>query len=87
MVSDAGTFYPPAVIKEYEKGEKFDSTVGEVYFRAADHQLVRPVVIVNGKAPKEMKNNEDYWEVMEVVPGEPLMQKPDAFGCNLGDYT
>jgi len=25
--------------------------------------------------------------VTEVVPGEPLMQKPDAFGCNLGDYT
>jgi len=25
--------------------------------------------------------------VMEVVPGLPLMQQPDAFGCNLGDYT
>jgi hypothetical protein len=24
---------------------------------------------------------------MEIVPGAPLMQKPDAFGCNLGDYT
>ena len=40
-----------------------------------------------GKAPKDMKNKEDYWEVLEVVPGAPLMQKPDAFGCNLGDYT
>ena len=30
---------------------------------------------------------EDFWEVLEVVPGEPLMQKPDAFGCNPGDYT
>jgi branched-chain amino acid transport system substrate-binding protein len=87
MVSGAGTFYPPTVIKEYEKGEKFDSTVGEVYFRAADHQLVRPVVIVKGKAKKDMKNPEDFWEVMEVVPGEGLMQKPDAFGCKLGGYT
>jgi len=25
--------------------------------------------------------------VVEIVPGEGLMQKPDAFGCNLGDYT
>jgi hypothetical protein len=25
--------------------------------------------------------------VIETVPGEGLMQKPDAFGCNLGDYT
>jgi len=58
-----------------------------VYWRGADHQLVRPVIIVKGKAPKEMKNPEDYWQVTEVVPGLPLMQKPDAFGCNLGDYT
>jgi branched-chain amino acid transport system substrate-binding protein len=34
-----------------------------------------------------MKNKEDFWEVTEIVPGEPLMQKPDAFGCNLGAYT
>jgi hypothetical protein len=87
MVTGAGTFYPPTVIKEYEKGEKFDSTVGEVYFRAADHQLVRPVVIVKGKAAKDMQGKEDFWEVTEVVPGEGLMQKPDAFGCKLGDYT
>jgi branched-chain amino acid transport system substrate-binding protein len=87
MVSEAGSFYPPDVIKQYEKGEKFDSTVGEVYFRKEDHQLVRPVIIVKGKAPKDMKDKGDYWEVLEVVPGAPLMQKPDAFGCNLGDYA
>jgi ABC-type branched-subunit amino acid transport system substrate-binding protein len=87
MVSEAGSFYPPDVIKQYEKGETFPSTVGDVHFRAADHQLVRPVIIVRGKAPKDMKNGEDYWEVTDVVPGEPLMQKPDAFGCNLGDYA
>jgi ABC-type branched-subunit amino acid transport system substrate-binding protein len=87
MVSEAGSFYPPDVIKQYEKGEKFDSVVGEVHFRPEDHQLVRPVVIVRGKAPKDMKNKEDYWEVLEVVPGAGLMQKPDAFGCKLGDYA
>ena len=87
MVSEAGSFYPPDIIRQYEKGETFDSTVGEVHFRKEDHQLVRPVVLVRGKAPKEMANKEDYWEVLEVVPGAPLMQKPDAFGCTLGDYT
>ena len=85
--SYTGSFYPPDVIKQYEKGEKFDSTVGQVYFRKEDHQLVRPVVIVKGKAPKDMKNKEDFWEVLEIVPGAPLMQAPDAFGCKLGDYT
>jgi branched-chain amino acid transport system substrate-binding protein len=86
-VENAGTFYPPAVIKSYEAGRKVNSIVGEVYWRAEDHQLVRPVIIVKGKSPKEMKNKEDFWEVTEVVPGLPLMQKPDAFGCSLGDYT
>ncbi len=46
-----------------------------------------PVIIVRGKAPKDMRNKEDFWEVLDIVPGEPLMQKPDAFGCKLGDYT
>jgi branched-chain amino acid transport system substrate-binding protein len=86
-VEHAGTFYPPEVIKAYETPRKLNSVVGEVQWRAADHQLVRPVVIVKGKAPKDMKNKEDYWEVVEVVPGAGLMQKPDAFGCNLGSYT
>ncbi|TPL88646.1 substrate-binding protein [Mesorhizobium sp. B2-3-12] len=87
MVSEAGTFYPPDVIKQYEKGETFPSMVGDVKFRAEDHQLIRPVVIVRGKAAKDMKNEEDFWHVVEIVPGEGLMQKPDAFGCQLGDYT
>ena len=83
----AGTFYPPEVIKAYEAGRHLDSTVGDVYFRAPDHQLVRPVVIVRGKAPGAMQNKEDFWEVTEIVPGAGLMQAPDAFGCHLGDYT
>jgi hypothetical protein len=45
------------------------------------------VIIVRGKAPKAMRNKEDFWEVTEVVPGAPLMQKPDEFGCKLGEYT
>ena len=39
MVSEAGTFYPPDVIKTYEKGEHFNSLVGDVWFRPEDHQL------------------------------------------------
>jgi branched-chain amino acid transport system substrate-binding protein len=87
MCEEAGSFYPPDVIKAYEKGETFQSLVGDVHFRGADHQLVRPVIIVEGKKPGDMKGPEDWWEIKEVVPGEPLMQKPDAFSCQLGDYT
>ena len=86
MVSEAGSFYPPDVIKQYEKGETFPSMVGDVRFRPEDHQLIRPVIIVRGKSPKEMKNPEDFWEVLDMTPGEPLMGKPDP-ACKLGDYT
>jgi ABC-type branched-subunit amino acid transport system substrate-binding protein len=87
MVTEAGSFYPPAVIKQYEKGETIPSLVGDVHYRPEDHQCIRPVIIVRGKAKKDMENSEDYWEVLEVVPGEGLMQAPDAFGCKLGSYT
>ena len=87
MVEEAGSFYPPDVIKAYEKGDTFQSLVGDVHFRPEDHQLVRPVIIVQGKKPGDMKGPEDWWEVTEIVPGGPLMQAPDAFGCKLGEYT
>ena len=87
MAEEAKSFYPPDIIKTYEKEEKIPSLVGEVYYRKEDHQCVRPVIIVRGKKSADMKNKEDYWDVVEIVPGEGLMQKPDAFGCKLGDYT
>jgi ABC-type branched-subunit amino acid transport system substrate-binding protein len=87
MVEEAGTFYPPDVIKTWEKGETIPSLLGDVHYRPEDHQCVRPVIIVKGKDPKAMKNKEDYYDIVEIVPGEGIIQKPDAFGCKLGDYT
>ncbi len=87
MVTEAGSFYPPDVIKQWEKGEKVPGLLGDFPYRPQDHQYVRPVVIVRGKAKKDMKNPEDFWEVVEIVPGDKVIQAPDAFGCNLGDYT
>lgn len=87
MVSEAGTFNPVEVIKTYEKGEHFDSLLGEVWFRPEDHQLVRPVLVVKGKKPSEMKSKDDYWDIVDIAPGQGLMQAPDAFGCKLGPYV
>ena len=86
-IERAKSFYPPDVIRAYEAGAKVQSTVGEVYFRGADHQLVRPVIIERGKKPADMKGPDDYYEIVEVVPGAGLMQAPDAFGCKMGGYT
>ena len=69
MVSEAGTFYPPDVIKQLREGRNLPLHGGRRPFPPRGSSLVRPVVIVRGKQPKDMKNNEDYWEVLEVVPG------------------
>src|SRR4051812_22063039 len=87
MAETAGTFYPPEVIKAYEKGETIPSLVGDVNYRPEDHQCIRPVIIVKGKMQKDMKNKEDFYDIVEIVPGKGLMQKPDEFGCKLGEYT
>jgi ABC-type branched-subunit amino acid transport system substrate-binding protein len=87
MVTEANSFYPPDVIKQYEKGETIPSLLGDVHYRPQDHQCVRPVVLVRGKAKKDMKNPEDFWEVIEVVPGDKVIQPAGEFGCKLGDYT
>ena len=86
-VERAKTFYPPEVIKAYEAGVTNQGTTGEAHFRGADHQLVRPVIVMRGKQKADMKSADDYFEILEVVPGEGLMQAPDAFGCKLGSYT
>ncbi|MBU6465260.1 substrate-binding protein [Simplicispira hankyongi] len=87
MVTEAGSFYPPDVIKQWEKGEVIPSLLGDFAYRPQDHQYLHPVVIVRGKAKKDMKNPEDFWEVVEVVAGDKVIQPPDAFGCKLGDYA
>lgn len=87
MVTEANSFYPPDVIKQWEKGETIPHLLGDFHYRPQDHQYVRPVIIVRGKAKKDMKNPEDFWEVVEIVPGDKVIQAPDAFGCKLGDYT
>ncbi|HUN40660.1 MAG TPA: substrate-binding protein [Acetobacteraceae bacterium] len=88
-VERAKTFYPPAVIKVLEGSESnpYETSLGKVYYRAGDHQMVRPVPVVVGKAPSAMKNPEDFYDVVGVVPGEQVMQPLDETGCHMGSYT
>jgi len=88
-VERAKSFYPVDVIKTLEdsKSDPFNSTLGKVWYNADNHQMVRPVPVVVGKAPGKMQNPDDFYEVLEVVPGEPLLNPPGMFGCHLGDYT
>jgi branched-chain amino acid transport system substrate-binding protein len=86
-VEHAKSFYPGDVIASYESGRTIQTDLGAVKWRAADHQLIRPVIVTRGKKVSAMKTPDDYYDIVAVVPGEPLMQKPDAFGCSLGPVT
>ncbi len=85
-VSRAGTFYPIDVIKALESGHKVGTIYGKVWYRAGDHQMVRPVPVVVGKKPDEMKGKEDYYKIVEIVPGEDTMPPLAATGCHMPGY-
>jgi len=85
-VERAGSFYPPDVIKAYEAGEVRQGPVGDVTFRAGDHQGVINFPIVKGKKPSEMKNPDDYFEIVEVVQGKDALPDLGVLGCKLGPY-
>jgi branched-chain amino acid transport system substrate-binding protein len=86
-VERARTFYPIEVIKALESGHKVDSIYGEVWYRADDHQMVRPVPVMIGKKPDEMKGPEDFYQMLELVPGEKVLPPLSETGCHLPPYN
>ncbi len=85
-VARAGSFYPVDVIKALESGHKVDTIYGKVWYREGDHQMVRPVPVVQGKTPSEMKGKEDYFKIVEIVKGEDAMPPLKATGCKMPGY-
>ncbi len=86
-VTRAGSFYPIDVIKALESGQKVPSIYGDVYYRAGDHQLVRPVPVMVGKKPSEMKSPDDYFRIVDLVPGEQVLPPLDQTGCKMPDIN
>lgn len=84
-VERAKTYNPIAVIKALEAGQKLKMPLGEVWYRAQDHQQVRAVPVVVGKKASEMKNADDYFTVVGLTPGPEVM--PADSGCKLPGYT
>ena len=85
-VARAGTFHPIEVIKALEAGNKVNSIYGEVWYRGGDHQMVRPVPVMVGKKPNEMKGPEDFYRILELVPGEQVLPPLSETGCHLQPY-
>ena len=87
-VERAKSFNPVDIIKTFEasKAQPFASSLGPVWYRAEDHQLVRPVPVVVGRKASDMKDKDDDYDIVDVVSGEDCINPPDALGCKLGPY-
>lgn len=86
-VTRAKTFDPVAVIKTLEEGKPIDLMLGKVHYRAQDHQQVRPCPVLIGKSAAMMKNKDDFFNVVAVVPGDQVMQPINETNCHMPPYT
>jgi ABC-type branched-subunit amino acid transport system substrate-binding protein len=86
-VARSKSFNPVTVIKALEEGKPVDLMLGKVYYRAGDHQQVRPCPVLRGKGASAMKHKDDLFDVIEVVAGEKVMQPLDQTNCKMPSYT
>jgi len=68
-VERAGTFNAQKVVKALE-GHRYTLLKDEEYFKEWDHQTVTSCVILEGKAPADMVNEWDFFNIIGIVPGE-----------------
>lgn len=61
----AGTVEPKAVVAALE-GLKYAGLTGEEEVRKADHQVLKNYYLLKGKARSQMKNKDDYVEVLSA---------------------
>lgn len=82
-VTRAKSFYPADVIAEFEKQTHVQTTLGDVYYRACDHQLVRDVPVVVGKKESEKTGPEDNYKIVGIVPGKDAVPPCEETGCKM----
>ncbi len=70
-VTRAGSFDSDKVIKALEDYH-FTLLKDEEYFRSWDHQCITSTAVLEGKAPSEMKNDWDFFKIINIVPGEEI---------------
>jgi ABC-type branched-subunit amino acid transport system substrate-binding protein len=86
-VTRAKTFYPPTVIGTLEGGTPVTLMLGPVHYRAGDHQLVRPVPVVVGKKASAMQGKDDWFQVVDIIPGDAVMQPLNTTMCTMPPVT
>ena len=82
----AGTFYPPEVIKALEDHEFEGMGPGKAFYRGADHQCFKDMLVVQGKGPDQKQGEFDLLNVVSQVKRDDVIYPVDTFGGELGPY-
>jgi branched-chain amino acid transport system substrate-binding protein len=82
----AGTFYPPEVIKALEDFEFSGTGPGTALYRKGDHQCFKDMLVVQGKGPDEKDGEYDLLKVHQQVPRADVTYPVDNFEGKLGPY-
>ncbi|MFT0532841.1 substrate-binding protein [Castellaniella hirudinis] len=82
----AGGLYPPDLVKALEDGAVLETAVGPVSIRAEDHQGVVNFPIMRGKKKADMKNPNDYYDIVHIVQGKDVVPELGVLGCKMGGY-
>ena len=49
--------------------------------------MVRPVPVMVGKKPNEMQSPDDFFRIVELVPGEQVLPPIPDTGCKMPDIN
>ncbi len=75
----AGSTDGDAIAKVFD-GMKYAGLTGEEEIRGADHQVIKDYYLLKGKSKADMKNKDDYAEVISA--GKSFLD-PEAAGCKM----
>jgi branched-chain amino acid transport system substrate-binding protein len=85
-VKRSGTTNPEAVIKALEGHTFRDMFANPGYIRPEDHMQVAKAYLLRAKKPEEIKEKDDYFEIVGTVPAEEAYGPAGLFGCKLTGF-
>jgi branched-chain amino acid transport system substrate-binding protein len=82
-VKRAGSADPDKVIAALEGHTFKDMFANPGHVRAMDHQQVSTAYLLKVKEPDQVKEKDDYFEIIGSLPADQAYGKAGQFGCNL----
>jgi branched-chain amino acid transport system substrate-binding protein len=82
-VKRAGTTNPESVIKALEGHTFRDMFANPGYIRPQDHMQIAKAYLLRVKRPEEVKEKEDFFDIIGTVSAEEAFGPPGLFGCKM----